>query len=362
MSSTQEVGDIFGAGKGAAHAMLRSPTVLIVSIGLWGMNMFFFRLFGIQYDYVLNYDLMKMGELHTTNTTTHNNNNNNNINNINNNNNEDTQQQSQQIQESDKKDSSEDVDNHSKDDDPEQQQMISLLPPLEIETTTTTTTTTTTKSSSGSSSSQSTTDNKTASTIIIIAWYKLVLFSVALLALLHVISHYWMDHLGRDVLGAVFWFYGIVLVAICLPMTPHNRWLRKAFAIIVRRSFELVRPRCHSNYTTTNSYCGGEASIAVVVVPRPIPFVDVFYADAMCSLSKVFFDWGMLLHMAGHFPHPVPPSMHNILIPSLFAAVPYIIRARQCLLMHTIGRMKVRTVLYCTVRTNELYYTILYGV
>jgi hypothetical protein len=73
---------------------------------------------------------------------------------------------------------------------------------------------------------------------------------------------------------------------------------------------------------------------------RPIPFIDVFYADAMCSLSKVFFDWGMLGHMATHYPEPVPPSAHNIVIPSMCAAVPYLIRARQCWVMLNIGRMK----------------------
>jgi hypothetical protein len=60
MSSTQEVGEIFGAGSGPAHAMLRSPTVLIASIGLWGMNVFFFRVFGIDYVKVLKHDLLKM--------------------------------------------------------------------------------------------------------------------------------------------------------------------------------------------------------------------------------------------------------------------------------------------------------------
>jgi EXS family len=77
-----------------------------------------------------------------------------------------------------------------------------------------------------------------------------------------------------------------------------------------------------------------------VKAPRPIPFVDVFFADAMCSLSKVFFDWGMLLHMAAYFPKPVPSSAYHILIPSAFAAVPYLIRARQCMVMWTVTSIK----------------------
>ena len=63
MSSTQEAGEIFGEGRGPAHAMLRSPTALIASVGLWGMNVFFFRLFRIDYVKVMKHDLMKLDEL-----------------------------------------------------------------------------------------------------------------------------------------------------------------------------------------------------------------------------------------------------------------------------------------------------------
>ena len=62
MSSGQEVGEIFGEGRGPAHAMLRSPTVLIASVGLWGMNVFFYRLFGINYIKVLRRDLIQIEE------------------------------------------------------------------------------------------------------------------------------------------------------------------------------------------------------------------------------------------------------------------------------------------------------------
>lgn len=63
MSSTQEVGEIFGQGRGPAHAMLRSPTVLIASVGLWGMNVFFYRLFGIHYIKVFKRDLLEIEEM-----------------------------------------------------------------------------------------------------------------------------------------------------------------------------------------------------------------------------------------------------------------------------------------------------------
>ena len=50
----------------------------------------------------------------------------------------------------------------------------------------------------------------------------------------------------------------------------------------------------------------------------------------------------MLWHLAWHYPEPVPTELHSIVIPSVAASLPYLIRARQCLVMYTIGFMKVR--------------------
>jgi hypothetical protein len=270
MSSTQEVGEIFGEGSGPAQAMLRSPTVLIVSVGLWGMNVFFFQLFGINYKHVLNYDLMVESK-------------------------ESTQLQQQQQQQHHMRGmNNQSMDSKSYDDEDDEE----YPDPVE---------------------------EKSASSV---TWCKLVFFASFMLVVLHYSTHYWTDHLGRGSIGAVFSFYGCMLLYIFLPI-PSNRWLRRSFVLVLQRAFELVNPRCSCINMDPNNG------------PRPIPFVDVFFADAMCSLSKVFFDWGMLFHMALHFPQPVPPALHNILIPSAFAAVPYLIRARQCLIMHTVGKLKV---------------------
>lgn len=316
MSSTQEVGDIFGAAKGQAQAMLRSPTVLIATIGLWGMNLFFFRLFGINYKYVLQYDLLK-------------------------------EQQKEQIKTSQR------VSNvhhaYTSDDD-------DFLPLVGGNATLTSS-----PNSSPSTSSVAVADGGQ------ITWYKLVFFSISLLFLLHLTTWIWMERLERGVLGAVFFFYLAVIVFVALPL-PSNEWLHRALAITCERTFALIHPRCwYFRYSMTVS-AGPEDSSApgnanplssgdgttpnplpvstaspstrvVPVIPRPVPFVDVFYADAMCSLSKVFFDWGMLLHMASHYPEPIPQEATKILIPSAFAAVPFLIRARQCLLMFGIGRL-----------------------
>jgi hypothetical protein len=288
MSSTQEVGEIFGEGAGPAQAMLRSPTVLILSVGLWGMNVFFFQLFGINYEYVLNYDLMAERK-------------------------ESTQLQQHQVRGmsnqsmdsnafNDEEDECQGLNNQSMDsnafnDEDEEEEY------------------------------QDPVEEKPASSV---TWCKLVLFSSVMLVVLNSWTYYWTDYLGRGSIGAVFSFYGCVMLYICFPI-PSNRWLQRSFVVVLQRAFELVNPRCSCITMDPNSG------------PRPIPFIDVFFADAMCSLSKVFFDWGMLFHMALHFPEPVPPALHNILIPSAFAAVPYLIRARQCLIMHTVGKLKVST-------------------
>lgn len=318
MSSTQEVGDIFGAAKGQAQAMLRSPTVLIAAIGFWGMNIFFYRLFGINYKYVLQYDLLKEqhkekkrhSRSHSISTNVH----------------------------------------HAYTSDEED------FHPLLI----------TDNASAGSTSPSL--SSAAVSEGGQITWYKLLLFSFALLITLHVTTWIWMEQLERGVLGAVFLFYVVVIVCSALPL-PSNRWLHRAVAITWERTYALIHPRCwYFRYTTTISIPSSPSdetsntttessatspqdntttsSIAsattkvVPVIPRPVPFVDVFFADAMCSLSKVFFDWGMLLHMASHYPEAVPPEASKILIPSAFAAVPFLIRARQCLLMFSIGKLQ----------------------
>lgn len=314
MSSTQEVGDIFGAGKGPANAMLRSPTVLIVAIGLWGMNLFFFRLFGINYKYVLTYDLLK-------------------------------EKQQQQ----------------------DNEPSGSIPPPPSSQqhhysrsTSSTSNTSRQSPPTSGALHSPQNGDStaeKDNSIVMLdesiqmlhevaadlypafdstsnvlsgarITWFKLVLFSLILLLMLHLTTHLWMDYFGRGVVGAIFFFYTSLLIYIFVPLSS-NQWLRKAFYITLQRTGALIYPRCWCFRHTTPSN-----------LPREVPFIDVFYADAMCSLSKVFFDWGILLHMMSHYPEPVPQAAHNIIVPSMFAAVPFLIRARQCILMYSIGKLK----------------------
>jgi len=321
MSATQEVGEIFGEGSGPAHAMLRSPTVLIASVGLWGMNVYFFRLFGINYVKVLKHDLLLLenGEFmghdrkkkeerehrrddggggasdassvvggggggsvtggggtmkeRTSLSATGGGG-------------ELSKKASDAFENSD----DEDLDNNNNNNDDE--------------------------SVSGEDVPVSA-----------VTWERLVCLSILLLFLLHSTYYMWIDVLDGGQLGAVFAFYFVVLFAIVLPL-PTTRWLRKSTVIALQRSFELVNPRC----SCVNS--------DPIYGPRPVPFVDVFFADAMCSLSKVFFDWGMLLQLMAHYPDPLPPSAGNILFPSACAAIPFVVRARQCLIMYNACRVK----------------------
>jgi EXS family len=377
MSSTQEVGEIFGAGSGPAHAMLRSPTVLIASIGLWGMNVYFFRLFGIDHVKVLRHDLdeekRQAEELYYSSGGGGGGGGG-----MNNNHHQHQHQQQHQQHPSNRHPhhrassldnskgsaggasvlpltstaapsaaasstaavntsiaagdyhSDDDMynnnDDHNKDDyyEYDEQEAFLMSPAPNAATTI-----------NGSAAAADPSS---------ITWGRLVIFSLSLLVLLHATYGFWIDVLGKSPLMAVFAFYGAVTTAVVLPI-PSTKWLRKAVVIVLQRSFELVNPRCNCvvlDTTTANNnnpHFGGAQQQQPIVLPRPIPFVDVFFADAMCSLSKVFFDWGMLLHMAAHYPRPVPPSPLNIVIPSAFAAVPFVIRARQCMVMYQIGRL-----------------------
>lgn len=203
MSSGQEVGEIFGSGTGPATALLRSPTVIIASVGLWGMNIYLFRLFGIDYVKVLTLDLMKEKE----------------------------------------------AQGHSDQD----EENVSV-------------------GSHGSSSTRRTSgkihqDHKS----IEVTASKLIIFSLSLLALLHFSTKLYINVLNGSTIGAIFAFYSAVLVGIALPFDS-TKWIRMACGTVGHRALEMVNPRCFC-------FSGGH------VIPRSIPFIDVFFADAMCSVS-----------------------------------------------------------------------------
>ena len=232
MSSSHEVGEIFGEGNGPASALLRSPTVIIAAVGLWGMNVYLFRLFGIDYAHVLTLDLIKekgtggggggVGG------------------------NKESGSSSALSMPPSPGSASKNHPHHG-------------------------------ASASSGNGGGSSGDGE-------VTWEKLVVLSLSLLALLHLTAVLWMDVIGGSTIGAIFAFYTSVAVGIALPL-PSTAWIRTACATVLHRTFELIYPRC---------YC------LQAGIPRAVPFIDVFFADILCSLSKVFFDWGMLWHVSFH--------------------------------------------------------------
>lgn len=272
MSSGQEVGDIFGqdAGYGPSTSLLRSPTVLISSIGLWGMNILLFRHFGIDHVRVLSGVLTSSEDAHGGSSGS------------------------------------------------------SL-----------TNGDSTTLSSNGTKSSSSSSTTTTADQGV--TALKCFALSLALLAHLNMTTYVYIHTVpGGTAVGALFLFYVTVAVAAATPCRS-NKWIRDALGVVCYRAAELLRPRCQC-VAELDASSSSSSRAARSPPPRPIPFVDVFFADAMCSLSKVFFDWGMLWHLASHYPDPVPVSVHSIVIPSAFAALPYLVRARQCVVMYYVGK------------------------
>eukprot|EP00592_Proboscia_alata_P004610 CAMPEP_0194371904 /NCGR_PEP_ID=MMETSP0174-20130528/20253_1 /TAXON_ID=216777 /ORGANISM="Proboscia alata, Strain PI-D3" /LENGTH=531 /DNA_ID=CAMNT_0039150149 /DNA_START=199 /DNA_END=1794 /DNA_ORIENTATION=+ len=304
MSSSQEVGQIFGEGTGPATALLRSPTVFIAAIGLWGVNIWIFQSWGIDYKHVLLLDIVgSAGE--------------------------------EMSDEGDEVDEEEVEDGNSS-------LVASIGSGLKKESGKKTSDGSTgvvrtaagiaagVDQSASSDSLSSMLSNKSTGVTFdndrSITSTKLMSFSIFLFVLLQITEFVWLNLLQSDTIGAIFAFYGFAGMAIALPFKS-TRWIRLSTGIVLKRIWDLIVPRC---------YCLRGSNLSNII--KPVPFLDVFFADAMCSMSKVFFDLAMLWHLASHYPEAVPSSVHSIIIPSFFASIPYLIRARQCIVMHTVGK------------------------
>lgn len=293
MSSGQEVGAIFGDGTGPAAALLRSPTVIIASIALWGMNVCLFRLFGIDYIYVLLYDLKKEEE--------------------------EEQQKLQQKQKQQKlqqhkpklktrqiqnigtkrgggaaavggvhteipttEAAADEFDDLGIDDDNNESQHVNGKS-TEIEMSGLSMLRSTNSDDYDSEDSNLVNislspSSKEAKTTVVsnknanfeINEVKLIGLAGALIITLYLTSYFWIQVGRGTTIGAIFCFYILVLVGIMLPL-PSTSWIRLACKTVFVRAGALLKPRCS----------------CLVGKPRPVPFIDVFFADGMCSMSKV---------------------------------------------------------------------------
>lgn len=321
-----EVGQIFGEGSGPATALLRSPTVIIASVALWGMNVYFFRVFKIDYSHVLLLDIRKEEEEErqkkeggralpisrrsrsiSTSSLGVNENGNNEIVRSNASSPETIEMKSLMI-------------NKHGDDNPsgklDESDSGFVAVSLEAD-----------KEAANVTLPKQPTTSPSKDMVVykddVFTETNFIVLALVLMVTLHFTSYLWIQVFNGSTVGAIFFFYGLVIVGVVMPLKS-TAWMRTACKTVFHRGKELLNPRCS---------CFGAS-------PRPVPFIDVFFADAMCSLSKVFFDLGMLWHLAAHYPHPVPSSAQSIIIPSCFASLPYIIRARQCLIMYNVGRLK----------------------
>lgn len=244
MSSGQEVGEIFGDGSGPATALLRSPTVIIASIALWGMNVCLFRLFGIDYVHVLTLDVKKEEEENAKKKKRH------------------TKGPSGENIPHFEAKSSEELD------DQKGEIELSSLVRLGDDAIGNSDEMMAITLDDGAITSSSKTFRGAADYEIT----EIKLFGIAALLIftLYATSYVWIQ-IGRgSTIGAIFCFYIMVLFGIMIPL-PSTAWVRLALRTIFRRAGELLRPRCS----------------CIHGIPRPVPFIDVFFADAMCSMSKV---------------------------------------------------------------------------
>lgn len=258
MSSSHEVGEIFGDGKGPATALLRSPTVIIVAVGLWGMNVYLFRLFGIDYAHVLTLDITKEKKKK-----------------------KETTNRKDDEDEEDENDESANDDGSGSNSTANDGGILSLEKRHGHAAAVIASTQSHHNHHHHPHSNGQLTTNDNA-----ITSGKLIGFSLFLLFLLHISSVLWIDVYGGSTIGAIFTFYTAVIIGIALPF-PSTAWIRTACATVAHRTLELLNPRC---------FCFHSSG----VIPRAVPFIDVFFADILCSLSKVFFDWGMLWHVSSY--------------------------------------------------------------
>ena len=128
--------------------------------------------------------------------------------------------------------------------------------------------------------------------------------SLGLLLLLYGTQHMWSLLFSGSTFSGNFVFWSLASFLLFRPR-PSALWLRAKLLWSLKVVLEAFR---------------GERT-----------FLHVLAADMLCSLSKVFYDVGTLLGLLLHRPHRPAPGSAASHLPPLLAAVPFLLRARQCL-------------------------------
>ncbi|GMI59566.1 hypothetical protein ScalyP_jg8061 [Parmales sp. scaly parma] len=150
----------------------------------------------------------------------------------------------------------------------------------------------------------------------------LIKFALALIFFLYASQHLYISFLGGSPIVAVVLFHAFSLLTLLLHPNESIVWLREAIISFLMRVGTIIM-----NLLETN---------------KSVSFIDVFISDALCSLSKVFFDWGLMCVFCYHYPLGAPRNWTTIMLPSLCASLPYFIRGRQCLVGYNLEKEKGR--------------------
>ena len=230
-------------------ALLRSPTVLIAFLGLWGLNVSIFERLGIDYKEALDDSAGACSSVSSSSVSS--------------------------------------VSSSS-----------SL--PLALTDASSSSGNSSSLSSSSSSSYSSTTSGLPPPLLASPPPSSIVLLSLLLLLFLNLIQFLWIDVLNGLPLVSVALFYAWTLAVVVLsPKHQATMWVSRD----LRRLSAIV-----ADIIIGRSEQGGKRAAAAAVLPggagktrtqgggaAATSFRDVFVADAMCSVSKVFYDWGILI-------------------------------------------------------------------
>ncbi|GMH87333.1 hypothetical protein TrVE_jg12447 [Triparma verrucosa] len=291
---SQEIGNIFAQasreGEGLPHdPLLRSPTILILFIALWGIDVYVFH--RLRLDWRKAMDLPSQGDTNGSNGSSSNNGNDCEDGDI-----ELLRTSGAQHQQTSTASSDDDDTQaitpvpHEDDDDDDRANLLNHA---------------VSRSSSGNRNSNSTNDiSANVTSLKSSGADKILLLSASLFLLLYVTQFVCLNVLSGSGLFATISFYLLVFV-LSLSTSPSAAFPRSLF-------FSLL-----------------EHLAAIATGGRD--FLHVFLADALCSLSKIFFDLGLLFSLVCSYPHNLPTSSTVLLIPSLFASMPFLIRIRQCM-------------------------------
>jgi hypothetical protein len=145
-----------------------------------------------------------------------------------------------------------------------------------------------------------------------ITWQRLVCTSLVLLIMLHGTFFVWNEIIGGggNQLGPILISHGLLMLAIV-----RLQWFRQMIMIVLCQCCELFRPRFSWIFPSAT---------------KPVTFASVILADVACSFTPVIADWSFFLL---NFVYPSASLRIRSSFLHFCEMVPFIIRMQQCLVM-----------------------------